>query len=118
MIDHEKIKEIISGFKFSFLDEKEFQSEIQSVLTLSGVSFSREHRLDDRSIIDFLVDGGIGVEIKIDGSRHAIMRQLFRYLSHEKVKSLILLTPRRSFANMPNESNGKKISVILAGNFV
>lgn len=55
-----------------------------------GDRVEREHKLDDNNRIDFKVDG-VGVELKIQGARSEVYRQLVRYSEH--LKELVLVCP-------------------------
>lgn len=101
----------LDRFRFHFVGEEELQCAVEQVLTDEGFSFSREHSLTEADRIDFLV-GGVGLEIKVDGSLSQVTRQLHRYAQCEEVKSLVLLTSRRKHCKMPPEMNGKTLTVI------
>lgn len=72
-------------------NEKEAQSSLEYVLKLHNYTFNREFRLNEKDIPDFFVEG-IVIELKIKGNRKAIYEQCQRYLKHEQVKGLILIT--------------------------
>lgn len=61
------------------------------LLLNEGIETSHEAKLSDTCRIDFLVDGTIGVEVKVQGDRSEVYRQLTRYAEH--VKELILVCP-------------------------
>lgn len=87
------------------------QSAIAATFEADGLSFEREVRLSDRDIIDFLV-GGVGVEVKIDGSLSAVTRQLHRYAQSDRVALLVLVTTRMRHRAVPRELNGKRVDVV------
>ena len=96
--------------------EKVLQAEIEKSLKADGFVFSREHRLSDRDIPDFFLDGeigGIAIEIKIKGSKREIFDQCTRYCAHPEVSSLILLTGVAT--GFPEEINGKSCYVVSLG---
>lgn len=60
------------------------------------VECEREVRLSARDRIDILTACGIGIECKIKGSPASVMSQLLRYAESDRVKSLILVTSKRT----------------------
>lgn len=72
----------------------------------------REKRLSDKDVVDFLVDGDIVIEVKVDGSPMGVTRQLQRYLEHPVVNHLILVTTRRKHLSaIPGTLRGKRVDV-------
>jgi len=111
----------LSGFRYRFTSEDELQRGIDRVLGEWGASYVREHRIDARDRLDFLVaperrgEGepvppGIGVEVKIGGSTAEVTRQVHRYLQREEVTGLVLVTSRLRH-QLPAEINGKPVAV-------
>lgn len=66
------------------------QDSIERALTSAGFAFEREKRLAPRDIVDFLVEPGIAIEVKIAGSKRAIYAQCKRYCEHGAVRGIIL----------------------------
>lgn len=66
-------------------------NDIAKALAAQGLDVRREVRLSDRDRIDVMV-GGVGVEVKIKGSRRDIYRQLQRYAASDQVSALVLAT--------------------------
>lgn len=85
-----QISRALEMMKFSMRDEAMLQSEIADCLLANGVEFQREVVLGPNDRIDFLCAGGIGIEVKINGSAAAIARQLKRYEASDKISGLIL----------------------------
>lgn len=54
--------------------------------------FKAEAVIGSGERIDFLIDGGIGIECKLKCSRRAIYRQLTRYSECKSINALILIT--------------------------
>lgn len=84
---------LLEGYRFSCAGEAELQTAVADVLTKNGVPFEREARIGKGERIDFLV-GGVGLEIKVEGSVTAIARQLQRYAMAPDVSELLLATTR------------------------
>lgn len=105
----------VRGFRFRYASEDELQRGIAKALAGAGFVVEREVRLDGASRIDLLVDR-VGIEVKVDGNARTVARQCARYLAHEPLDGLILVTNRVRHLRLPAEVNGKPIIVIeLAG---
>ena len=88
------------------------QKAIASALKSSGVSFEREVSLSRTDIVDFMV-GNVAIECKVKGPATGVIRQVKRYMEHDRVHSLILYT---SFhMGLPEKINNKPTSVIKPG---
>jgi len=96
MPDDKKLVELRSFFerqRISLADEKRAQADLDAALSAAGIPFERECRLNAADIVDFLVHGGIAVEVKLKGhQKKAVYRQLERYASHAQVHAVLLLT--------------------------
>lgn len=81
--------------RFSTIQEKKTQSEVETFLLSAGYSFEREKRLSSKDIPDFLIQspyGNLVLEVKIRFPKKQIYRQLERYAAHVNVDGVILLT--------------------------
>lgn len=105
------VAKVISSSRFHWHDEKDLQLGIASVLSSAGLEFTREHRLSDADVIDFLA-GNVGVEVKIKGQVRAVQAQLERYALHDSVSELVLVTGRLQLTRMPAKLNGKPLHVV------
>lgn len=108
----ETIYKTLSSVRLPLENEKVLQEHIARVLSSSKINFLREHRLDSRNIIDFLVSG-IGIEVKISGGKKSIYNQCVRYCDFESVKELILITNKSM--GFPSEINNKPCFVLNLG---
>src|SRR3954447_21299229 len=88
----ERIVATIAAHAFTFTDEGELQVGLGTVLAPLGAL--REVRCGPTDRIDFLLPGGIGVEVKIDGSLSALTRQVHRYAQRKEIGALIIVTNR------------------------
>ena len=105
---------LLGSFRFAAFDEATLQRLIADVLIVAGYKFEREKRLSRKDRLDFLLDDGVAVEIKIDGSLTGVMRQLSRYAEHERVLAIVLVTTRATQAlRIPSEFSGKPVRVVL-----
>lgn len=103
----------VSRHAFAFADERELQDGLAVVLGPLGAA--REVRLGPTDRIDFLLPGGVGVEVKVDGSLPALTRQVHRYAQRAEISALLIVTSRRRLAALPEEMNGKPVRVVLVG---
>ena len=108
----ELIGEIISQYRYRFSNEKELQDGIEKAFEENQIQYEREVRLQQRDIIDFVVTyQGIrlGIEIKVDGNRNALLRQLSRYLEHESIDSIFVVGTPYWITNIPQSLHGKEL---------
>lgn len=97
---------------FRFSDESELQEGIAIALEHAGITNRREVVLSPKDRIDFMLDDGVGIEVKIDGSITLLTRQLYRYAQRPEVNSLVVVVTRMRLANLPSEINGKPVFVV------
>lgn len=100
----------IESHRFDTSVEERLQNGIEEALTRGEIAFTREHRLDDRSRVDFMA-GSVAIEVKIDGPASAVLRQLHRYAGHPQVEVLLLVTTKARHTSMPPELAGKPVFV-------
>lgn len=111
------VYDLLKYYRFNLNNEKALQLEVEIILRQNQecrkYQFQREFYLSKRHIIDFLVDGSLGIEIKINGSKKNIYRQLDSYTKYDKVKYIILLTNK--IMNLPAVINDKPTYIINLG---
>jgi hypothetical protein len=96
----------------SFVTEDDLQQALEAALAASGFTATREVRLSDgRSRIDLLV-GRVGIEVKTDGGRNDVVRQLTRYAHCPELDELVLVTTRTKHHHMPVEVAGKPLHLV------
>jgi hypothetical protein len=101
----------LRGRRFSLGDEKRLQIELAEAFTDYGISFSREVRLDQNNIVDFMIDGlAIEIKIRTKVSAMQIYRQLERYCALPEVEALLLMTSKSM--SLPDAINGKPVYVL------
>lgn len=114
MTSVEDLVKLLRAHRFHFKNESDLQDGIEVVLKKARVSYDREKRLGEFGIIDFLVDGCIGVEIKIKGSPSAVARQVLDYLNAECIEQIVVVSTRvfaARYLKAPGLST-KKITVV------
>jgi hypothetical protein len=94
-------------------DEKRLQAELERLLVANGIPNKREVDLGDGDIIDFMLPGGLGMEVKIKEGKRAIYRQCRRYCSHAQVSELLLVTG--TALGFPEVVEGKPCYVVSLG---
>lgn len=106
--------DILRSHRYRFTNEDELQRGIAEVLLSVGCGFSREFP-SRVGRIDFLLAGGICLEVKVDGSRAALLRQLSRYARSGQFDGLIVVASRRRLiAEFPAELEGVPLQAVLA----
>lgn len=109
----ERIVEAVGSKHFRFTNEDELQRGIAQVLDGLGIPYAREFKLSKEDRIDFLVEGGLGIEIKIKGSFADLARQVHRYLGHEEVSEVLVVTSRAQLSyQLPKEMRGKTVTSV------
>jgi hypothetical protein len=108
----EAVAASIRSRRFRYVDEDRLQEGLAAALIADGFIVEREHRLDARCRIDIYVDCRIGVEVKVAGSRADVQRQLERYLLHDDLDGIVLVTSRSSHMGVPSRFRGKPIEVV------
>lgn len=102
--------------RFSTIQEKQTQMDVEHYLRMIEVPFEREKRLSNHDIPDFFIpspEGNLILEVKTRFPRKAIFRQLERYAEHDVVHGIILLTG--TSMGLPNEMNGKPTMIVSLG---
>lgn len=109
----EEVMLILRTTPFVIKDEKSVQSSIERVFKDHGIVHRREVRLSEKDIVDFMIEGGIAIEVKIDGQKRAIYRQCERYCEHPSVKKIVLMTAKTM--GFPVEIKGKPAYYVSLG---
>lgn len=108
-----RLADLLRRHRIDLTDEKRAQADMERVFAAAGYEVAREHRLSGADIVDFMVNGGTAVEVKIGGSRMAIYRQLERYAAHDAVTDLLLVS--NVPITLPKTINGKPAVVAQLG---
>ncbi len=113
------LREILCNAHLDLTHETKTQDGIEAALREAGIRFEREVRLGPGERIDFLVHGGIGVEVKLRAGRSLVLRQLHRYAAHDRINALILVTSTPRLTNLPATFNGKPVvGLIMTGSLL
>ena len=112
MSEVDLVARAIASRRFRFSRERELQDGIAFALRDEAIAFRREARLGESGCIDFLCDGGVGLEVKVGGPLAAVTRQLHRYACSDDVRALVLVTSRRTLDRLPDAMMGKPVRVV------
>lgn len=93
--------------------EKAVQEELSRVLDAAGMRHKREVELSPGNVVDFMVEGGIAIEVKIKAPKRSIYRQCERYCEHPQVEALVLATA--TAMGFPQKIHGKPCWVASLG---
>lgn len=97
----DRIVHVLSQAQMQFISEADLQAQLLQVLEADGIPAKREVVLSDgNSRIDLLA-GPVGIEVKTNGSRVDVIRQLTRYAHCDEVDQLILVTTRTRHHKLP-----------------
>jgi hypothetical protein len=115
----QELRKLIQSYDYVYHNETELQDQIEIVLKDGNILYSREHRLDDKSRIDFyLPDGKIGIEIKVKSGANVVSEQLARYAHSDQIKCLILITSRMAHVQLQGTMYGRvMLETIFIGGF-
>jgi hypothetical protein len=105
------IIDAIESRRLRHANERQLQDALAMVLDQVGLSYQREHRLSDEDVIDFLVEGCLGMEVKVGGSEAALLRQVARYAQHGAIARLLVVTTKPH--QLPPTVCGKPITVLV-----
>ncbi len=103
----------VCGSAYRWTTEVGLQNGVAEALRAAGHTVEVEVPLTERDRLDLLVDGDIAVEVKIDGGLMPLTRQVHRYLRHERLAALVVVTPFRSLCRLPERMNDKPLRVAL-----
>ena len=94
--------------------EKSVQAAIAVVLDSHGIEYKREVRLSNEDIVDFMLPGGIAVEVKLNkAQKREVFRQCKRYCKHPQVRVIVLVTA--TVMGFPPEIEGKPAYYVSMG---
>lgn len=108
--------QLLESGRFDLTSEARTQRDIDQLLAseLGPALYRREFVLGPRERPDFMVAGGIAVEVKhLRATPASILRQLKRYAAHDQVSALVLVTGRP--VGFPCEVGGKPLRVVGTG---
>lgn len=112
-----KLDEVLSSLQrlrvHTVNSEHDLHRAIGAQFVVDHISFSREVRLGPRNRVDFLILGGIAVEVKKGKPNSGdVSAQIERYCRFDTVQVLILVVERNVFAHLDQSTNGKPVHYV------
>ncbi len=89
-----RVVETLPRYSYRFDSEATLHRGIAEVLAANQVPFAHEHVAGPRDRFDFLVEPGIVIEAKVNGSLSPAIAQSVRYLERADVTALVIVTTR------------------------
>lgn len=111
MTDAMAVRDLLVRHRFRFSSELQLQTGIASVLTEAKELFAREIQVSGGRI-DFLLECGVGIEVKVGGSMAQLVRQIHGYLDDERIEELLIVTSRSAHLAVPPLFRGKKVVIL------
>jgi len=105
----DSLETLLSSHRYRFSSERDLQNGIDEVLQTSGLSYRREFSLGVSDRPDFLVHGGIAIEVKIKGSISELIRQISRYATHNDVSAILVVGTPHWIPRVPEIINEKPV---------
>lgn len=90
-VDPAAVVRALQTMRLPLTSEDALQFAMAENLAALGMPFERERRLSSGDIVDLFLDG-VGIEVKIGGSKRAIFRQISRYVAFDEIRELIVAT--------------------------
>jgi hypothetical protein len=119
----DRLTDLLRSHRFLVSEERALQDAIELLLAAAADDLmllpTRETILAPGERIDFTVFHGfrrkiIGIEVKVDGSKADVARQLMRYVPY--VDGLVLVTTRARHVGLPATLGGKPLRVVRLEN--
>lgn len=113
-----RITDTIMQTELVYANEYDLQAAIARALEQGGHLATREVRLDSGNRLDILVYAAewagprVAIEVKVDGSRLDVIRQLHRYASEVAVDAILLVTTRTRHNRLPEHIHGKPVQLV------
>ena len=106
------LAKIFEGVRFRFASELDLQNGIEQLLQQHKISYAREQALTIKDRPDFIVDRGIALEVKIQGSLAQALRQINRYAKHPDISSILVVGSPSWVRQIPLAVGSKPVTSI------
>jgi hypothetical protein len=110
-----RLSAFLVSFRYLFNSEVSLHEALSDVLARAGEPAEREKILDARNRADLFLAGGLLIEVKVDGSLSAALRQCERYSGLPQVEGVILASTaawaRRQLVTRPKMA-GKPFGMV------
>lgn len=97
--------------RLRFTTEAHLQEGLARLFAEAGIDARPQARLSRRDRPDFLI-GTVAIEVKVKGSPAEVRRQLARYVSHDAVTAVVLVTRRARHRELAGQLGGKPVHVV------
>nr|EES53262.1 MAG: hypothetical protein UBAL3_80150051 [Leptospirillum ferrodiazotrophum] len=95
--------------RFRYTTERDLQNGFEKVFLEKDIPFVREYPVTTADRLDFWVDGGIALEVKIKGSLPDLIRQIARYARHKDVREILVVGTPRWIPQVPATIEGTPV---------
>lgn len=102
-------------YRYSFSNEADLHEGIAEVLDTAGISYQREFIAGPHSRFDFLCDGGVVLEAKVEGSFAEALTQAGKYCAIPSVTAVVIVSGLAwtgAQLKPDAEVNGKPLSLV------
>lgn len=106
---------IIENMKIRVSGESDLQDALAQLFNALDLKFEREKNIAPGLRPDFMLSGGVAVEVKIQDSLSELTRQVHKYLGENAVNAILIVSNRTRLMRLPKEMRGKPVYVALAG---
>jgi hypothetical protein len=97
--------------RLRFTTEAHLQEGLARLFAEAGIRARPQARLSRRDRPDFLI-GTVAVEVKVKGSPAEVRRQLARYVAHDAVTAVVLVTRCARHRELAGQLGGKPVHVV------
>jgi hypothetical protein len=107
-----RIAAMMRSYRLRAGTEAILQQDVENVLITHGVKHFREHVIPSGRLDFFLPQSGIALELKVDGSKMELARQIVRYLEEPIVTGVLVVTTRHTHRGLQPVMLGKPVLVL------
>lgn len=115
--DLQDVCAVLASARVDLTNEKATQADLHALLTArlpDAIEVVREARLSPRDVPDFIIGGGIVVEVKIKrATLRETLAQITRYAEHHTVTAVIVVSNRAM--SLPVSIHGKPVVFVSLG---
>ena len=94
-------------------DEFALQFALENLFNSLNLKFEREKKIAPGVRPDFMLTGGIAVEVKIKDSLSNLTRQIYKYLGEQKITAILKVSNKTRLMRLPKKIRGKSVYVAL-----
>lgn len=106
------LERLLRAGRFLCATEAELQLQVAQALDQAGVRYTREKSLSRRDRPDFMLAGGLALELKTQTDQKSLLRQLLRYAEHAEVRAMVVGTTTHRGLRLPPLVGGKPLRTV------